>query len=337
MYVDLHDEALMAYRSGQPDPPDFDAFWAATLATSRSLARPPVAELHESPLRSVDIYDVRFSGFDGQRVSAWLRIPGGATEPLPLIVEFVGYGGGRGLPEDCLFWASCGFAHLHVDVRGQGAEWSVGDTPDEGSLGPRSPGMLTAGIEDRDNYYYRRLITDSVLAVDSANDLPFVDPSRITVLGTSQGGGLALAVTGLSTRVSALVAYVPFLCDFPRAITITDSGPYKEISRYLAVHRSRENQVLETLRYFDGVNFAKRAIAPAFFTTALMDDTCPPSTVVGAFHAYAGPKRIKIWTHNGHEGGGRDDDVEVARGLHANGPESVGQEPEPHHGAVPGM
>ena len=45
--------------------------------------------------------------------------------------------------------------------------------------------------------------------------------------------------------------------------------------------------------------------------------------------------RIKIWTHNCHEGGGRVDDVEVARGLHANGPESVGQEPEPHHGAVP--
>ena len=67
MYVYLHDEALMACRSGQPDPPDFDAFWSATLATSRSLARPPVAKLHESPLRSVDIYDVRFSGFGGQR------------------------------------------------------------------------------------------------------------------------------------------------------------------------------------------------------------------------------------------------------------------------------
>jgi cephalosporin-C deacetylase len=270
-------------------------------------------------MTALDVYDIHFSGFGGEHVSAWLRVPSGTTGPRPTIVEFVGYGGGRGLAEDSLFWASCGFAHLHVDARGQGAGWSVGDTPDQAPSGPRGSGVMTAGIEDRHNYYYRRIITDSVMALDAAAQMPLVDESRLTVLGTSQGGGLALAVAGLSPQVATLVAYVPFLCDFPRATTITDATPYREISKYLAVHRDREAQVMHTLRYFDGVNFAKRASAPAFFTAALMDDVCPPSTIVGAYNAYAGPKQLRVWRHNGHEGGGRHDDREIALGLRAHG------------------
>lgn len=58
-----------------------------------------------------------------------------------------------------------------------------------------------------------------------------------------------------------------------------------------------------TLAYFDGVNFAVRARAQAYFSTALMDDVCPPSTVFAAYNHYAGPKQIKVWPYNQHEGG----------------------------------
>ena len=72
---------------------------------------------------------------------------------------------------------------------------------------------------------------------------------------------------------------------------------------------------MRTLSYFDGVNFARLATAPALFSTSLMDQVCPPSTVMGAYQAYAGPKDIRIWEHNGHEGGGRVDDIEFAARL----------------------
>ena len=65
----------------------------------------------------------------------------------------------RGLAEDGIFWASCGFAHLHIDSRGQGSTWSPGDTPDNGPVG-QLPGMMTVGIDHPSSYYYRRLITD---------------------------------------------------------------------------------------------------------------------------------------------------------------------------------
>jgi cephalosporin-C deacetylase len=319
MLTDLPLDQLRTATSSQVEPPDFDEFWRQTLAESRAFGLDVVVDKVASPVETLDIFDVTFSGFDGQRIKAWLRIPRGAVDPLPCIVEFVGYGGGRGLAESALFWASSGFAHFHMDTRGQGATWSVGNTPDVGSSGPRIPGMMTNGIRNRNEYYFRRLITDAVRAVEAAASVPSIDSSRITALGASQGGGLALAVAGLSPLVESLVSYVPFLCDFPRAILITDSDPYKEISKYLAVHRYEAAAALETLSYFDGVNFAKRASAPAWFTTALMDPVCPPSTVFAAFNAYTGPKEIEVWPFNSHEGGSQDDDLRIHAVLRARG------------------
>lgn len=317
MLTDLPLDELRTVTATQVEPPDFDSFWQQTLDDAHLFDLDVVVEPVESPVQTLEIFDVTFSGFGGQRIKAWLRLPRAASTPLPAIVEFVGYGGGRGLAEGSLFWASAGFAHLQMDTRGQGATWSVGATPDLGSSGPRIPGMMTNGIQDRNGYYYRRLITDAVRAVETAASLSAIDGSRITALGASQGGGLALAVAGLSPLVESLVSYVPFLCDFPRAIMITDSDPYKEIARFLAVHRHEAAAALNTLSYFDGVNFARRATAPAWFTTALMDPICPPSTVFAAFNAYAGPKEIEVWPFNAHEGGQQDDDVRIHSILRA--------------------
>lgn len=316
MFVDLPETELRSYRSSQTDPADFDAFWADTLAESRAfdldVEMVPVA----TGLTTLDVFDVTFSGFDGQRIRAWLRMPAGTSAPLPAVVTFVGYGGGRGHALENLVWSSAGYAHLQMDTRGQGSAWSTGDTPDAAGSGPQFPGFMTRGIQSKQTYYYRRVFTDAVRAVEAARSLSSVDPARVAVVGGSQGGGIALAVSGLVPDLSAVCAKVPFLCDFPRASVITDNDPYKEIGKFLATHRTRVAQVHETLAYFDGVNFAKRASAPAWFSTALMDPTCPPSTVFAAFNNYAGPKQIAVWPYNGHDGGAVEDDVLALAALH---------------------
>jgi cephalosporin-C deacetylase len=38
-----------------------------------------------------------------------------------------------------------------------------------------------------------------------------------------------------------------------------------------------------------------------------MDAITPPSTVFAAHNAYAGPKELAVWPHNGHEAGGYPD------------------------------
>jgi cephalosporin-C deacetylase len=148
------------------------------------------------------------------------------------------------------------------------------------------------------------VMSDAVRAVEAARSHPSVDPGRVAVTGGSQGGGLALAVGGLQPDVSAVLPDVPFLCHYRRATQIIDTNPYAEIAAYCKTHRDKVEAVFATLSYFDGLNFAVRARAPALFSVGLMDTICPPSTVYAAYNHYAGPKDITVWEYNNHEGGG---------------------------------
>ncbi len=300
---DLPLEQLQVYRPERDEPADFDAFWAATLATSRAAGRAPAFEPVETPLRTLRVEDVTFSGYAGQPIRGWLLTPAEASGRLPTVVEYIGYGGGRSFPTEHLLWASAGYAHLVMDTRGQGSAWSPGDTPDieDPPATGQYPGFTTRGIDDPRTYYYRRLITDAVLAVDAAIQHPAVDPERVIVAGGSQGGGLALAVAGLSDRVRAAAIDVPFLCQWRRAVDITDEDPYAEVTRYLATRRDLADRVFANLAYFDGLQFAVRATAPALFSVGLMDAVCPPSTVFAAYNHYAGPREIRVWPFNGHD------------------------------------
>ena len=302
---DLSPAELQTYAPDVREPADFDAFWDVTIAASREWDASPQVTRADTPLTLVDVFDVTFAGYGGDPVKAWLTVPAGAGGPLPAVVEYLGYGGGRGLPGERLAWAAAGYAHLLMDTRGQGSMWgSGGATLDPHGTGPSSAGFMTRGIEDPATYYYRRVYTDAVRAVDAVRALPQVDADRVAVTGTSQGGGLAIAAAGLSDGVVAVMPDVPFLCHFERAVGLTDADPYQEVVRYLSVHRGADERVFETLSYFDGVNMARRADTAALYSVALMDTVCPPSTVYAAYNRHAGAtKRIEVYTHNGHEGG----------------------------------
>jgi cephalosporin-C deacetylase len=250
------------------------------------------------------VTDLTFSGFGGDPVRAWITRPPG-DDPLPAVIEFVGYNGGRGLPGERLQWASAGFVHVLMDTRGQGGGWgSGGATSDPHGTGSSYGGFLTRGIENPQTYYYRRLFTDAALLVDVVAGLPFVDSSRIAVTGVSQGGGIALAAGAINPAVAAVMTDVPFLCHFRRSVELTPEAPFTEVARYLGVHRDREEQVFATLSYFDGVNFARRATAPAIFSVALMDDVVLPSSVFAAFNHYAHEDRqVEVYPFNDHDGG----------------------------------
>lgn len=305
MLFDLPLEELQTYLPPRPEPADFDAFWAETLATVRAM--PPAATFTpiDAGLRLIAVDDVTFHGYGGQPIRGWFLRPRGAAGPLPCVVEYIGYGGGRGHPHDWLLFAAAGYAHFVMDTRGQGSVWRRGDTADVEDDGgnPQHPGFMTRGVLSPQTYYYRRLYTDAVQAIAAARSHPAVDAGRVAVCGGSQGGGVALAAAGLVGDVAAALIDVPFLCHFRRATTITDADPYGEIAAFCRTHRDRAETVFATLDYFDGLNFAARGRAPALFSVGLMDDVCPPSTVFAAYNHYAGPKEMRVWPFNRHEGG----------------------------------
>ncbi|KJL48248.1 Cephalosporin-C deacetylase [Microbacterium hydrocarbonoxydans] len=301
---DLPVAELRSYRPAVQTPDDFDEFWARTLAESRAVAQPPTLTRVESPLTLVEVYDVSFSGFGGDAVRGWFVVPAGASGPLPTVVEFNGYGGGRGLPHERLAWAASGYAWAFMDTRGQGSAWGTGgDTPDPHGTGASASGFMTRGIDDPEQYYYRRVFTDAALFIDAMRGLDQVDDARVAVTGGSQGGGIAIAAAGLSDGLVGVMPDVPFLCHFERAVGLTDRDPYNEIVRYLSVHRDAVDQTFRTLSYFDGANFAARAAAPALYSVALMDPICPPSTVYAAANGHLGGAEVIEYPFNEHEGG----------------------------------
>jgi len=301
---DLPLAALRTYAPVLAVPPDLDSFWARTLDEVRAHDLGVTFEPIDNQLSVISTFDVTFAGFAGSRVRAWLHLPASRTGPLPAVVEYIGYGGGRGLPHERVMWAAAGYAHLVMDTRGQGSTWAVGDTPDPDAAGaPFHPGFMTQGILDPATYYYRRVFGDAVRAIEAARTHPLVDPARVALTGGSQGGGISIAAAALVTDVAAVMPDVPFLSDFPRAITFADSDPYGEIVRYLKAHRDHLDRALATLAYFDVATLGRAASAPALFSVGLMDEICPPSTVFAAFNAYGGPKEIREYPFNNHEGG----------------------------------
>lgn len=302
-FFDLSFDELQNYAPARNEPTDFDAFWQSTLAEARQHALDVQFAPIKNGLALIDSFDVTFRGFGGHPIKGWLNLPCGQNKPLACVVEFIGYGGGRGMVTDWLFWATAGYAHFIMDTRGQGSSWSHGDTPDREPEGdPHYPGFMTRGVLNPKTYYYRRVFTDAARAVEAARTHPAVDKNRVAVTGGSQGGGITIAAAGLAD-VQAAMPDVPFLCHYRRATQLVDTHPYAEISNFCKVHRDKVETVFKTLSYFDGVNLAARAKAPALFSAGLMDDTCPPSTVYAAYNHYAGPKQIKVYEYNKHEGG----------------------------------
>ncbi len=303
--IDLREDQLADFRTEREEPNDFDAFWQSTLELARGHDLDPVFTRFPTAITEVDVFDVTFSGWAGDRIKGWFLAPRHLEGPLPCVVEYVGYGCGRATPFQWLSTPAAGFATLVMDNRGQGT-WLPGDTPDPDPtpVVGASASFLTRGAHDPQQHYYRRLMSDAVRAVEVARSHPRVDASRVAVSGGSQGGGLALSVGGLVDDLAAVAAHVPFLCHYRHASRVTDASPYFEITQYLRTNSDRVEQTFRTLSYFDAANHAARISVPTFITVGLMDDVCPPSTVLAAYQHCPAEKELKVWAYGDHAGGG---------------------------------
>jgi cephalosporin-C deacetylase len=305
-WFDLPLAQLREHTTGSLEPTGLDGWWKQRLDEARAAARPAVLARHEpAAYGSMPVYDVEFSGALGDRIRAWYILPPGTVDgPLPLVVKFIGYGGGRGLPTEHTLLPAAGFATFVMDTRGQGGRWTIGSTgdPGGGGTGPENASVMTRGITRPEDYYYTRLFTDAVRAVETAAELEEADSSRVAVSGMSQGGGLALAAAALlGDTVQVCHADVPFLCDIWRAVTLTPEAPYSEISEFLSRQVDMVGIAMETLSYVDCALLARRITADCLVSVGLMDTICPPSTVFAAYNAIYSRKEIAVFEFGVHD------------------------------------
>ena len=249
-------------------PDDFDEFWSGVLDEIATL--PLNATVTLDSLRSNDdvkVYQASYSSLGGLTVFAWYSLPANGDGPFPAILVFPGYKSEPAIRRD---WGRKGVAVLSVAVRGK--------LPSSDLFNPGYPGLLTHGIESRDE----------------------IDSERIFACGSSQGGGLTLATSGLRPEIKGGVSGYPFLCCYPESRQMLRSYPYDELSCYLRAYGDREQQVLHTLSYFDAVNFAPRIKCPMVVGIAMEDEVCPPETSYAAYDRLGGERELWLFPDSGH-------------------------------------
>ena len=160
----------------------------------------------------------------------------------------------------------------------------------------RENGYLGNGLDNRDNYYMKRVYLACVRSIDLLTSLPEWDGKNVIVQGGSQGGALALITTGLDSRVSACVANHPALSDMA-GYKAGRAGGYPHFFRTAGMDTPDK---LNTMAYYDVVNFARLVKVPTYVTWGYNDDTCPPTTSYAVYNTLDCPKEALITPINEH-------------------------------------
>ncbi len=276
-------------------PTDFDAFWNAGKAELAEVPMDPkMIHVPERSTETVDVYHVNFQNIRNSRFYGVLTVPKGAGKfPAILLVPGAGirpYVGDMGK-------AARGAITLQIGIHGIPV-----DLPQE-VYGNLASGALNSywnfNLSDKDLYYYKRVYLGCVRAVDFLTSLPQYDGSNLGIQGGSQGGALAIITAALDPRIKYLSSMYPALSDMTGYLHGRAGGwPHMFAGSNLEYYHYPE--AIETLSYYDVVNFARILKTPGFYSWGYNDDTCPPTSYYSAYNEIKAVKEVFVIPETGH-------------------------------------
>jgi cephalosporin-C deacetylase len=279
--------------------PDHDEFWRRTLDETHRVPLEPTRVLRDYPSPFVKVHDITYRGFDRTPIHGLYLVPAFLPQTaLPCIVSYHGFGGNCGHPSSFMSWVMMGVAVLSVDCRDQS-----GRTGNRAFYTNGAMNVVSKGVLDKEEYYYRAVYMDCVKAVDFAAAQPEVDAKRIIIEGGSQGGGLGTAVCALDERPALAMLDVPSHSNIVKRIQGAH-GMFSAVTDYLRSRPDHMDKVYETMSYFDTMNMAERIRCRLLASVGLKDTTCPPECYFATYNRITSPKAVRIYPFAGHEGGG---------------------------------
>ena len=277
-------------------PEDFDKFWSEAIAANQQIPMQPTMTLMpELCTGTYNAYHIRFQSYkpgvymygvltvpvkEG-KYPAILKVPGAGVKPMPA------YGN---MPTDKAVVLQLGINGIPVNMPRE-----VYTNLDRGAL--RNYNRYR--VDNRDEYYYKRVYLGCARAVDFLAELEFVDAEKIAVSGGSQGGALSFTTAALNPKVKCLYANYPALCDLTGYLNGRGGG-WPHFFRTEADDNLKSDKIIDNLRYYDVVNFARKVTVPVKVAFGYNDTTCCPTSIFSAVNVVSSPIELLIYREIGH-------------------------------------
>lgn len=272
-------------------PSDFTEFWDNW---KKELAKIPVKPIltlmPERCTDVVDVYHVSMQNIDGKmygilckpkkegKYPAILHVPGAGVRPYFGDVSN----------------AAAGIITLQIGIHGIPVNMPQGVYDDlaAGALKNYNRVMM----DDKNNYYYKRVYLGCVRAVDFIYSLPEFDGENVAVTGGSQGGALSIITAGLDSRIKWLAALYPALSDLTGYLEGRAGGwPHMFMS-----NEAKLASRIETSKYYDVVNFARFVKVEGWYSWGYNDNVCPPTSIFAAYNVIPGKKESHLFLDTQH-------------------------------------
>ena len=277
-------------------PGDFSVFWKNVVADARKIPMDARARLlTDRNISDLNVYEISFQSYrPGARIYGILCVPKKEGR-YPAVLKLPG-AGARAYRGDTAL-AMNGVITLEIGIHGIPVTLAneVYYNLASGALYD----YFFTNINDRDQYYFKRVYAGCVRAVDYLLSLPQVDSSRVGVYGGSQGGALAIVTAALHEKVSYVAALYPALSDLTGYLHGRAGGwPHMFSPSHHGIYENP--QAIQTAGYYDITNFARLIKVPGWYSWGYNDEICPPTTSYAAYNNIHAPKELLITKETGH-------------------------------------